>query len=209
MEVPSDQEVSAEVNRHTVTETTGAPKADSNRRRVQLQETSTDEVDAAASKSYLGWAAADDGPKSLPTNAHKIAPLLGGKKPRVGPTTLAPGKTARHQLDGETSANFYHEVADDLDYTPRGSSVALDEMTSNANSRRGSVIPPSNLSPARGSVSGASRSARGNTTPRTAVSTGARYSVSQPSGTNSAFAQVASGRRESNFAGDNNKGWVA
>ncbi|WVQ82189.1 hypothetical protein IAT38_004317 [Cryptococcus sp. DSM 104549] len=33
--------------------------------------------------------------------------LLAGRKPRVGPTKLAPGKTARHYLEGETPTQLY------------------------------------------------------------------------------------------------------
>jgi hypothetical protein len=109
----------------------------------------------------------------------------------VGPTNLAPGKTARHQLDGETSANFYHEVADDLDYTPRTSDVAMDEM-----SRRGSAAPSIKKQP------------RSTVQPRNAPAPSNRYSVSQPSPANSSFAQMASGRRGSAFNGEGNKGWV-
>ena len=128
----------------------------------------------------------------------KIAPLLSLKKPRVGPTNLAPGKTARHQLDGETSANFYHEVADDLDYTPRTSDVALDDV-----SRRGSTAPSIKAPKVK-----QQQQPRSTVQPRNAPVPSSRYSVSQPSPAHSSFAQMASGQRGSAFNGEGSKGWV-
>ena len=165
-----------------------------NRRRLAFAPASEEEVD----KTYTGWAGPDPNASSVPGNVAKIAPLLSLKKPRVGPTNLAPGKTARHQLDGETSANFYHEVADDLDYTPHGSDahLPLDDM-----GRRGSLAT---------SIKSKKQAQQPRSTvqPRTAPGPSTRYSVSQPSPANSSFAQMASGRRGSAFNGEGNKGWV-
>lgn len=93
---------------------------------------STDELDELK-KPDSGWAAADELPPLTgtyiataqpPPEKSKSTTQLATARPRTGRTKLAPGKTARHVLEGETASGFYHEQAT----TPNASSLAINQM---------------------------------------------------------------------------------
>jgi hypothetical protein len=97
-------------------------------------EPETPDVDDAK-LPHNDWASPDELPPTTGTYVPE-RPIMGRRsssvqlataKPRTGRTTLAPGKTARHVLDGETAAGFYHEVQASKDQTPNTSSLAVNQ----------------------------------------------------------------------------------
>lgn len=96
-------------------------------------------------KPHNDWAAADElPPRNAPVDditadseRRMSSPvLLATAKPRTGPTKLGPGKTARHHLDGETAAGFYHNQQSSTDNMATGSSLTLDQPYQPVRDRR-------------------------------------------------------------------------
>lgn len=204
---------------------------------VPIASPSSDDVDEK--KPHNDWAAADELP---PLNGIYVAEAparktssvqLATAKPRTGRTTLAPGKTARHQLDGETAAGFYHGQQASADNTPNASLLAVNQvretpLTATLGDRRASVLKGerSRLSiSAGGGLPGPSplsrpvsptglNSPRTPKTPHTPLSPRRQSTYSRPDGrspSTASFAPTISSldRRASTFQGEKTGGsWV-